>query len=143
MTIRSRGAPRVDVSGAVVTPLSWRVEDLDSLPSVDIAAVVPGFSGRAIAASDLLSASGLPPTADYCSVGSDDGLYRASIPLADLERGWLIYRDGDGPLSRSRGGPFRLVVEVGRTLCWNVKGVAEMRVTMGPEPDSVPENPPH
>ena len=70
---------------------------------------------------------------------SGDGHYRASIPLAELQRGgWLLLGQ-----PRDAGGPVRLVVEEGRTLCWNVKHVVGLRFTEGPEPDSVPENPPH
>jgi hypothetical protein len=67
--------------------------------------------------------------ADHASVMSADGLYSASIPLADLRRGVL-----------SEG---RLTIVGGRTLCWNVKDVARIEVTTGARPDSVPENPPH
>ena len=66
------------------------------------------------------------------------------LPLDDLrEDGWLAFSEAGGPLPGNRGGPFRLTVAEGSTLCWNVKRVATLRVTAGPEPDDVPENPPH
>ena len=69
------------------------------------------------------------PAADHATVhGASDG-YTASIPLTDLRRGVLV----DG----------RLTVEGGRTLCWNVKDVIRIEVTVGHQPDSVPDKPTH
>jgi DMSO/TMAO reductase YedYZ molybdopterin-dependent catalytic subunit len=144
MTIRSRESAHVEVTGVVAEPRSWDHAALEALDTVDIATVVAEFTGSAVRIGDLLDASEPLGTADHCTIESGDGLYRASIPLADLsESAWLVFSSEGGPLPRDRGGPFRLVVQDGRTLCWNVKGVAEVRVTMGREPDSIPENPPH
>ena len=83
-------------------------------------------------------------SATHCTVVSDDGHYRASVPIDDLRsKGWLIFRLAGEPLPRDRGGPLRLVVPEGQTLCWNVKAVVELVFTEGPEPDSVPADPPH
>lgn len=76
------------------------------------------------------------PTASHVTVINSDGDYSASIPLLEAARGELVVGAG-------AGGPIRLNVPQGRTLCWNVKDAATLRVTAGPEPDSVPENPPH
>lgn len=67
--------------------------------------------------------------ADHATVISADDGYRASIPLDDLRRGVL----DDG----------RLTIPGGRTLCWNVKNVVRIDVTIGHCDDDVPENPPH
>ena len=72
---------------------------------------------------------------DWVTVESGDH-YRASIPTADLLSGGLLLLAGPG-------GPVRLVVADGTTLCWNVKHVASLRATSAKETDSVPENPPH
>ncbi len=40
-------------------------------------------------------------------------------------------------------GPYRLIVASGVTLCWNVKQVAELKLTAGAEPDDVPAEPTH
>ena len=79
--------------------------------------------------TELLRAARPLPGADHATFHSGDGLYRASIPLAELERAELA----DG----------RLTVPGGRTQCWNVKDVVRIEVTTGARPDSVPENPPH
>lgn len=124
--------------------LSWA--QVDELPGAvpDLETVIEGFSGRAVPVREVLEAAEPMDGAGYVTVESDDGLYRASIPRSELEgKGWLAFRLGEGPLPRERGGPFRLVVPEGRTLCWNVKGVAELRLTADPEPDSVPADPPH
>ena len=52
-------------------------------------------------------------------------------------------RLGDGPLPAERGGPFRLTVAAGATLCWNVKDVGELHFSTERLPDSVPERPSH
>ena len=90
--------------------------------------------GRGVSAGALLEASG--PRGGFVSVESDDGQYRASIPLEELAaKGVVVYGLGADSLPQERGGPFRILVPEGRTLCWNVKGVGEMRVTACPEPD--------
>ncbi|MDP8959936.1 MAG: molybdopterin-dependent oxidoreductase [Actinomycetota bacterium] len=82
--------------------------------------------------------------AAFVTAESDDGLYRASIPREELvSKGWLAFAEDGQPLGRERGGPLRLVVPQGRTLCWNVKAVAELRLTAEGEPDSVPKDPDH
>jgi DMSO/TMAO reductase YedYZ molybdopterin-dependent catalytic subunit len=79
------------------------------------------------------------PDVDHVTVESGDGHYRASIPLHEMRRGGRLLLG----LSKDRGGPVRLIVEDGRTLCWNVKRVVALRFTQGSEADSVPENPEH
>ena len=78
---------------------------------------------------ELLDAARPRPAADHATVHAGDDAYRASIPLVDLRRGELV----DG----------RLTIPDGRTLCWNVKDVVRIEVTVGPQPDSVPPKPPH
>lgn len=78
---------------------------------------------------DLLEAARPRPEADHATVHAGGDAYRASIPLHDLRRGELV----DG----------RLTIPDGRTLCWNVKDVVRIEVTVGPQPDSVPPKPPH
>ncbi len=83
-------------------------------------------SGRV---ADLLEQASPLHRADHATVHAADDGSTASIPLEDLRRGVLIDR--------------RLTVEGGRTLCWNVKNVVRIEVTVGHRPDSVPERPPH
>jgi len=143
---RRSGASELRVEGEVGHALGLAVADLEETAgeAVDISAQAPGFAGRAVPVAPLLAVAGPLPGADHCTVSSGDGHYTASIPLADLNRsGWLVFALGDGPLPRDRGGPLRLLVPQGTTLCWNVKDVVAIRLTRGPEPDSVPANPPH
>lgn len=72
--------------------------------------------------------------ATHVSFETESGDYRASIPIDVACEQGVIYLHQDS---------LRLRVEDGATLCWNVKDVARARLTVGPEPDSVPENPPH
>lgn len=71
----------------------------------------------------------------HASFESRDGEYRASIPLGLVVERGVVELQGEGGL--------RLRVIDGDTLCWNVKDLGRIRLTDGPEPDSVPENPPH
>lgn len=82
--------------------------------------------------------------ATHVSFETHAGDYRASIPLDVVESQAIIIHSSEaGPLDIAAGGPYRLLVPEGRTLCWHVKGLARLRMTVGPEPDSVPEKPPH
>lgn len=147
MTIRSRaGGPTLEVSGLAVRPRTWSWEELaardDRIP--DLGALAEGFAGEAVPIAALIADAAPDGAATHATVVSDDGHYRASIPLPELvELGWLAVSLDGRPLPRDRGGPLRVVVPRGRTLCWNVKGAVEIRLTAGAEPDSVPENPPH
>ncbi len=138
--------PSIHVTGAVATDLHVTASDFAAMPDIvdDVTDVAPGATGRAVRIANILEVARPLDDATHCTVISDGGDYRASIPLADLASGgWLAFAAGDGPLPPERGGPFRLTVTEGTTLCWNVKNVATLRLTSGPEPDDVPESPPH
>lgn len=85
-----------------------------------------------VAVGDLLPPAGAATHVTFESVGGD---YRASIPIH-------VVTD-KGIVEVGERGSLRLQVVDGDTLCWNVKDVGTIRLTEGPEPDSVPENPPH
>lgn len=124
--------------------LSW--EEIASLPGAvaDLASVTNGAVGEAVPAAAVIDAAQPRDAAEFCTVVSSDGSYTASIPLTELrDGGWLAFRLGDAPLPESHGGPLRLTVAEGRTLCWNVKNVGELRFTESKEPDSVPARPKH
>ncbi len=147
MSIRRRtGSLQLAVTGRVRTSTAWDIEDLAGVPGriPDLGDRAEGFAGEAVPLRPLLDAAGPDGAATHATVISDDGHYRASIPLDELrDNGWLAFRLDGEPLPRERGGPLRVVVPQGRTLCWNVKSAVEIEVTAGPQPDSVPENPPH
>ncbi len=139
-------APHITVTGLVGESVELRAADLAALPSVipEVSSIAAGASGTAVRVDDILARVAIDPAASHCTVISQGGAYRASIPLTELRNGgWLAFGDGAEPLADHRGGPFRLTVAEGTTLCWNVKRVATLRLTAGPEPDDVPENPPH
>jgi hypothetical protein len=73
--------------------------------------------------------------ATHATFESNGGDYRASIPLE-------VARD-QGAVVVEKAGGLRLVVEDGATLCWNVKDLGRIRLTIGKEPDSIPEDPSH
>ena len=125
------------ITGLVEEPREWHWEELAKLEGQ-----IQEAGGRGVSAGALLEASG--SQGGYVSVESEDGAYRASIPIDELAaKGVVVYGLGEGGLPRDKGGPFRMLVPGGHTLCWNVKGVGEMRVTAEQEPDSVPANPTH
>lgn len=65
------------------------------------------------------------PGADHATVHSGDGLFTASIPLVDLRRSEIV----EG----------RLQVPEPPTRCWLVKDVVRIELTVGRQPDSVPD----
>ncbi len=146
MSIRRRtDEPELRVTGDVAHPRAWTRAELAALPGriPDLGSEADGFAGEAVPLTLVLDAAEPGSEATHASVESDDGHYRASIPLPELMLGWLAFSLDGEPLPRERGGPLRVVVPQGRTLCWNVKGVTTIRITAGAEPDSVPANPPH
>ena len=115
------GERRITVPGLVAHPALV----------TDVADRLPGRSGPAVPVAAVFTTD-LP----FATVASTDGEYTASIPTPDLASGGLL-------LLEDAGGPLRLVVAQGSTLCWNVKHVGSIRATATRQPDSVPENPPH
>lgn len=134
------------ITGEVRASTAMTASDLAALPSVvaNVSAVADGARGRAVRVAEVLDRARVDATATHCTVISEGGGYRAAIPLPTLlAGGWLAFELDGKPLPDSLGGPFRLTVAEGSTLCWNVKRVATLRLTVGAEPDDVPENPPH
>ena len=134
------------LTGAVAHDVELSASHLEAMPSVvsDAAAVATGSSDRAVGVADVLRHVDVAAAATHCTVISAGGDYRASIPLDSLRNGGrLAFGLGDGPLPEQLGGPYRLTVAEGSTLCWNVKHVETLKLTVGPEADDVPANPPH
>ncbi len=132
------------LTGLAEGTVEW--EDLDAVNGRvdDAAEAAEGAVGAAVPVASLLAGIPLDAAATHCSVVSRDGAYRASLPIDDLRNGgWLAYALGGEPLPADAGGPLRLTVAQGDTLCWNVKDVGEFRFTAGSEPDNVPRKPKH
>ena len=82
----------------------------------------------------VIEDAGLTTSATHVTAVSADGAYSASIPLPEaLAKGELHV--GEAPGAEA---PIRLEVPGGLTRCWNVKDLGRLRVTSGPEPDSLP-----
>ena len=108
----------IRITGLVERPGEWAMDDLARL-SDQVAEVPTG--GRGVSAGALLEASG--PRGGYVSVESDDGQYRASIPLEELAaKGVVVYGLGADSLPQERGGPFRILVPEGRTSLLECQG---------------------
>ena len=117
------------MSGLVAHPKGY---DLDTLRSMGARA--EGAGGVAVSLDRIIGAARPRTAATHVTAISADGSYRASIPLPDATAlGEVHAKDTDG------GPVLRLQVPGGTTLCWNVKGLGRLRVTAGPEPDSLPE----
>ena len=135
----------LSIGGAALGPSSLSVAAMARLPGV---ATVDGVAdhaiGDAVPVSEVVQLAKPSTSATHCTVVSADGAYSASIPIRELvEDGWLAFRLNGDALPAENGGPLRLTVARGRTLCWNVKNVGELRFTVGTEPDSVPARPTH
>ena len=135
---------RISGLAAGAGDIEW--DEIAALPGgvTQAATVAPGAAGSAVPMAPIITLAAPAATATHCTVASRDGGYTASIPIATLRRGgWLAFALDGSPLPADLGGPLRLTVAEGATLCWNVKDVGELRFTTAKEPDSVPENPPH
>lgn len=117
------------MTGLVDCPRGYDLETLHDMgtPDEDAAGVV-------IAVRPLIDAAQPRTAATHVTALSADGAYSASIPLTDaMTLGEVHTGSADGE------SILRLLVPGGMTLCWNVKDLGLLRVTAGPEPDSLPE----
>lgn len=126
---RSPGPPVLRVSGLVDRPRGYDLETLHDMGSPD-----EGAAGAVVALRPLIEAARPRTAATHVTALSADGAYSASIPLTDaMALGEVHASPADGE------SILRLRVPGGMTLCWNVKDLGLLRVTAGPEPDSLPE----
>jgi DMSO/TMAO reductase YedYZ molybdopterin-dependent catalytic subunit len=132
------------ITGLGDAGFTW--EELLALPGsvAEAATVAAGAVGLAVPVAAILDSVAIADAATHGTVVSSDGGYTASIPIDTLRSGgWLAIALDGRPLPHDLGGPLRLTVADGTTLCWNVKDAGSIRLTDAPESDSVPENPPH
>jgi DMSO/TMAO reductase YedYZ molybdopterin-dependent catalytic subunit len=127
----------VRIEGQVRTPREFGFADLAALPGqiADVASLVPGREGGAVALRSLLDAVGVSAAATRVTLESADGKFSQQAPLAALESAVLVYRIGDLPLPVDKGGPVRLLIPNleecnigGLDRCTNVKALARVRV---------------
>ena len=126
---RASGPPVLRVNGLVDRPRGYDLETLHDLGTPD-----EGAAGAVVGVRPLIEAACPRPAATHVTALSADGAYSASIPLTDAMALGEVHSAG------ADGAPIlRLRVPGGMTLCWNVKDLGLLRVTAGPEPDSLPE----
>lgn len=127
------------MTGLRITGIDGAVRTLAEADLAELA----GDDG-AVPVAEVVAAAGGSPAATHCTAISRDGSYRASVPMhAMLAGGRIVLRRDGRALGPAEGGPLRLIVVDGTTLCWNVKELEELRLSIGPLPDDVPANPPH
>jgi 2-dehydropantoate 2-reductase len=140
----------LEVGGHVRQPGRFDFEALTRLPEQieDIASIVPGRTGGGVRLVALLAAVQPHPEATHLTVESDDGSFSASVPLAAVESGVVLYRLGSQALPTQQGGPFRFLITDAQTcatggadLCANVKGVGRIALSSGPGRDTRPMEP--
>ena len=137
------------IEGEVDHPLELAPEGLAASPGQldDVAAFVPGRSGRAVRLESLLAAAGARSTATHLELVSSDG-FAASAPLAALRHGVVLYASPDGgSLAAEQGGPFRFLVPEAEgcsledvSHCTNVKRLAVLRLVNGAGRDTRPRS---
>jgi DMSO/TMAO reductase YedYZ molybdopterin-dependent catalytic subunit len=125
------------VEGEVARPTTFRFDDLAVLPEqiADVAALVPGRRGGAVAFRSVLSQVEVSPSAKRVVLESADGAFSQEAPLAALDSAVLVYRLGDAPLPAADGGPVRFLIPNleecgigGVDRCTNVKGLGRVRI---------------
>jgi DMSO/TMAO reductase YedYZ molybdopterin-dependent catalytic subunit len=137
----------LEVCGQVRQPGAFDFEALTRLPGQieDIATLVPGRTGGGVRLASLLDAVQLRPEATHITVESNDGSFSASVPLAVVDSGVVLYRLGSQALPTQQGGPFRFLITDAQTcatggadLCANVKFVGRIALSTGPGRDTRP-----
>ena len=110
-----------------------RRAELAALPGgvADVGTLVPKRSGAAARLSALLDAHAVP-AAGSAVLCAADGFASEPVPISALREGLLVHSQGDAPLPREQGGPFRLLIPDGvagaPSACSNVKAVVRIVV---------------
>ncbi len=137
----------ITIEGVVRNRVTLGYDDLSAFPDQidDVAPLVAGRSGRAVALRHLLEKAGVDAGATYLTVESDDASFAASVPLEAVGEAVVVYALDGKPLARDKGGPFRLLIpdaarcggaEVDK--CANVKAVGVLRLDIGHGHDTRP-----
>jgi G3E family GTPase len=135
LTERERGAPAEEIE--LVLP-DGRVRivrraELRALPGGidDVSKLVPKRSGAAARTAALLDAYDVPASGSAVLCAAD-GFASEPVPLSALRAGLIVHSQGDAPLPREQGGPFRLLIPDGTpgapSACANVKALVRIVV---------------
>src|SRR5207249_3567662 len=95
----------VCIEGQVRTPGEFGFAELAALPGqiADVAALVPGREGGAVALRSVLDAVGASAAATRVTPESADGKFSQQAPPAALRAAVLVYRVGARPLPADQG----------------------------------------
>jgi DMSO/TMAO reductase YedYZ molybdopterin-dependent catalytic subunit len=105
-------ATAITVDGLVDRPTAYDADGLSALPGQvpDVSALVPDREGVAVSLAAVLDSAGVSDDARFITINAEAG-YSASVPLeAVRDQAILIYKLGDGPLPRDKGGPVRFFI---------------------------------
>ena len=121
---------------------SWAQADMDRAPASarvdDLSELVPGRRGKGVLLSWLVGEAHPASGATWACLESTDGSFAASLELGDLEAAVVVHADADGPLTRARGGPFRLYIPGASDACGNIKHLGRVTLGRGPDRDTRP-----
>ncbi|HDH03216.1 MAG TPA: hypothetical protein ENH15_03100 [Actinobacteria bacterium] len=134
MVNRDTSGGLLDVVGLVENACNLSRDHLAEMAESEMEPDLPQES-LVIPVQEILAEAVPRAGATHVTVVSKAEAYRASIPI-----GVLVDR---GRMVMAQDGSVRLLVPEGRTMCWNVKDVATLRVTVGKELDDVDDNPTH
>ncbi len=118
--VRTAADYRLEVRGLVASPRSWTLAELGALPQTDLVRDfqcvtgwrVPDVAWSGVLLRDLLARAAPGPSARAVLLRSFDGVYTESLSLEQARRDDVLVatRLGGAELSRSHGGPARLLV---------------------------------
>jgi DMSO/TMAO reductase YedYZ molybdopterin-dependent catalytic subunit len=118
---RNEKTYRLQVSGLVAQPATYRLADLRALPQTSFTSdfhcvtgwVVPGVHWAGVPLSELLDRAQPSATATAVRFRSFDGAYTESLSLEDARKSRVIVALEmlDGPVSHDHGGPVRMYVD--------------------------------
>lgn len=135
------------VTGEVEKELLLGFADLAALPDqvADVSTVIPGREGAAVPLAVILAKAGRNTQATHITLVSGDGRFSASVPLAAVDAGLVVYRLDAEPLPANKGGPLRFLIPNveqcavgGIDACANVKFLAEIRLSQEAGKDTRP-----
>lgn len=137
----------ITIEGSVARNVTLGFDDLAAMPRqvADVAELVAGRNGTAVALTSLLDKAGVAADARWLTVESDDASFAASVPLDAVRDAVVVYAQDGEPLARDKGGPFRLLIPDAARCgsakvdkCANVKAVGVLRLETGHGRDTRP-----
>lgn len=142
----------VRITGAVEQPLELTFANLVAIDAQhqieDVSQLIPQREGGAVRLAGILELVRPQASADYLGLHASADDFHASIPLQEVrDRGLVLYKKNDQPLSLKEGGPVRFFIpdhaechtdEIDE--CANVKFIDQMELQIGKGFDNRPED---